>query len=556
MPVVLPLMGAPGKVIKPMQTPLISNLAHLLEHHAALHPDAVAFIDGGRKITYREFGSMVRATSAWLSAQGVVPGSRVAVWLVNRMEWMALFFGLCQLGAALMTVNTRYRSHELEYILRRSEASLLVLQLGFRSIDFPGVLQNVDPDAAKGLARIAVVDAEGKSFPAELLGQQTVSFDLRCLPDIEPRATRSLDSDAVCILFTTSGTTSEPKLVMHTQRTVALQSQRIASAYGFDEDRVKLLATLPLCGVFGFNAALATFAAAKPVVLMDTFEPAPAAELIRRHKVTHLFGSDEMYRRLLDVAESATPFPSLRVAGFASFSPNAAETAKAGLERHIPMSGVYGSSEVQALFSLQRSALPLAQRIEAGGAAANHDAVIRIRDIDTRELLPPGSSGAIEIWADTNFIGYLNDSEATQAAIAEDGYFRTGDIGYLRKDGSLVYQTRLGDAMRIAGYLVSPAEIEHVLRSVPGVSEVQVVGVETMRDTRAVAFVIPLPGCRLDETEMLKAAAEALAAFKLPAHIWIVDAFPEVAGPNGTKIQRGRLREMAQERLARKGIRP
>ena len=165
-------------------------------------------------------------------------------------------------------------------------------------------------------------------------------------------------------------------------------------------------------------------------------------------------------------------------------------------------------------------------------------------------VVPPGQSGEIEIWADTNFAGYLNNPQASQAAVDKDGFFHTGDIGYLREDGSFVYQTRQGDAMRLAGYLVSPAEIEDVLKAQPGVADVQVVAIDIATRTRVVAFAIALPGCQLDEARLLAAAAHTLAAFKVPAHVWFVDSFPVTQGANGTKIQRAKLREMALEKQA------
>ena len=165
-------------------------------------------------------------------------------------------------------------------------------------------------------------------------------------------------------------------------------------------------------------------------------------------------------------------------------------------------------------------------------------------------VVPPGQSGEIEIWADTNFAGYLNNPQASQAAVDKDGFFHTGDIGYLREDGSFVYQTRQGDAMRLAGYLVSPAEIEDALKAQPGVADVQVVAIDIANRTRVVAFAIALPGCQLDEARLLAAAAGTLAAFKVPAHVWVVDSFPVTQGANGTKIQRVKLREMALEKQA------
>ncbi|MBP0600595.1 AMP-binding protein [Herbaspirillum sp. LeCh32-8] len=531
-------------------TDLLQTMPALLARNVAERGDAVAFIDGEREISYREFDRMAARTAGWLHAQGVRPGDRVAVWLVNRMEWLAMYFGLAKVGAAMMTVNTRYRSHELAYILERSEASMLVLQLNFRKIDFPAVLRDVPAEAARALKKVVVVDAAGSALPPEVLGKPTVAFDLAGLPDAPVDDASTPESHS--ILFTTSGTTSGPKLVLHPQRTVTIHSQRVAPAYGFTEEGTRLLAALPFAGVFGFNAAMAAFAAGKPIVVMDTFDGPGAAQLINRHRVTHVFGSDEMFRRIVENGRGDLPFPSARVFGFACFHPGIVEYTQAAWARGIPMIGLYGSSEVQALFSLQQRALPLEERIKGGGLPASHGigAEVRIRDVDSGELVEAGQSGALEIRADTNFIGYLNNPEATAKAIDADGFFRTGDVGYLREDGSFVYVTRQGDAMRLGGYLVSPVEIEDVIKTVPGVADVQVVSVDIASQARPVAFVIAEPGQRPTEQDMVRAAGAALAAFKVPAHVWLVDEFPTTQSSNGTKIQRVKLRDMAMQRLA------
>ena len=528
--------------------PLYQSMPELLAHHARTHANDVAFIDGDHEITYGEFAVLCRKTAVWLHAQGIAPGDRVAVWLVNRIEWLALYFGLAQLGATLVAVNTRYRSHELGDILESSRAKLLVLELNFRKIDFPSVLADVSPAAARALTRVAVVNRAGGDLPGTVLDAPTTALNLADLPDGDAPTVGSADS--LSILFATSGTTSGPKLVMHLQRTIALHCQRVAQALGLKDGGACLLAILPFCGVFGFNATVAAFAAGKPVVIMDTFDSAEAVCLINRHRVTHMFGSDEMYRRIIDHAEGSLPFPSARLFGFASFQPGAEELARQAWQRRIPMLGLYGSSEVQALFSVQPSDAPLPERLRGGGLPCSRDAQIRIRDIDTGEILPTGQSGIIQIRATTNFAGYLNNPEATRKAIDEEGFFTTGDVGYLRDDGSFVYLTRQGDAMRLAGYLVNPVEIEDVLKHLPGVVDAQVVGVDIKGRTRCAAFVVLRPGHALDEQQLAAGVAESLAAFKVPARFWAIDEFPTTQSSNGIKIQRTKLREMAMQRLA------
>lgn len=483
-------------------------------------PGATAFVERGRTVSYGEFGRMAAQAAGWLAGQGIRPGDKVAVWLVNRIEWLALLFGAARIGATLVAVNTRYRGSEVDHILRRSGARLLVLQLDFRGIDFPGIL--ADAGDLPDLERIAVV-APVRPLPATLAGRPVVAF----APDGTELPDRG-EPDMPAVLFTTSGTTRGPKLVVHPQRTLSLHARRCAAAHGLDAPDARLFAAMPFCGVFGLAALLAAVAGGAPAHLMETFEPVAAADLMRREAITHVYASDELYRRLMEAGDG--PFPAARVLGFAAFAPGAAELARAAWARGLPLVGLYGSSEVLALFATQSRDLPLEQRIEAGGRPASPDAEVRTRD------------GEIEIRSPTNFIGYLNNAEATAEAMTPDGFFRTGDVGRLRDDGSFVFETRKGDAIRLGGFLVSPVEIEDVLKGIAGVTDAQVVAVEVGGQRKCAAFIIGTA----TEAEVIAGARRLLAPFKVPAHVWQVDDFPRTQSANGTKIQRGKLREMAE----------
>jgi fatty-acyl-CoA synthase len=150
----------------------------------------------------------------------------------------------------------------------------------------------------------------------------------------------------------------------------------------------------------------------------------------------------------------------------------------------------------------------------------------------------------------TLFKGYFNNPLATKEAFTEDGFFKTGDLGYVRADGSFVYQSRMGDTMRIGGFLVDPSEIEHVLAEQPEIQSAQVVGIEIEGKLRPVAFVIKATSEEPSVPSILNNVAAQLAKFKVPARLWFVDEFPATASANGLKFQRVKLREMAVKRLS------
>lgn len=540
----------------------VGTLGSLYQNHLQQFPQRSILIQDGHALSYSEFDSQVVQVSTWLASEGVKSGDRVAVWLVNRSEWLVLFFALARLNAVLVAVNTKYRSHELHYILSHSQASILILQLNFRKIDFAQVVQGVDHASLQHLQKVIMLDAD-QDAPTQLLGKPAKRFLMPPVPNSGATLTH-VDAirqpDALAAFFTTSGTTKGPKLVMHSQRTLTEHAYDVAQSYNFEQPDNRLLCALPFCGVFGLNSALAAIASGMPLVLMDFFDAASAASLIQTENVTHVFGSDEMLRRMIEyvdqnAAERATtcaiPFPSLRLFGFASFSPRFIELARELSGRGFPLRGLYGSSEVHALFSLQRQDLAIEERALGGGTpAASPRAHVRVRDPETGKLCPPHVAGEIEIFSPTLFKGYFNNEEATTSAFTVDGYFKTGDLGYIRNDTSFVYLSRIGDTMRLGGFLVDPTEIEHVLAEQPGIESAQVVGVEINGQPRPVAFATIKKNHPVPDPDLIRAQmAKQLAAFKVPAHLWFVDAFPATQSANGLKFQRVKLRDMALARL-------
>lgn len=541
------------------------TLDSLFGSHLKRAPDDVMLIEAKEIISYRQFEQRVQETSVWLLSQGIRPGDHVAVWLINRVEWLVLLFALARIGATLVAVNTKYRAHELQYILHHSQASTLILQLNFKKIDFAEVIKEVDTQTLTHLKRVIMLDTDS-STPSHVLSHQVITFDPRPV-DESPKAnlyarTDSTLADKNLIFFTTSGTTKGPKLVIHTQRTLSEHAKHVATGYGFGQANDKLLAALPLCGVFGLNSALGAIAAGMPIVLMDFFDGASASALLQQEHITHIFGSDEMLRRLIEhidqgsnvaTAAHAIPFPSLKTFGFAAFGPRFLDLARTLIPRAIPMRGLYGSSEVHALFSLQDAELTVSERVLGGGRpAAGKQASVRARDPSTGEVCVDGLSGELEIRSSTLFKGYFNNAQATSDAFTADGFFKTGDLGYTRPDGSFVYQSRMGDTMRLGGFLVDPSEIEQVLAEQSGIESAQVVGIEIDGQLRPVAFAISaMPGQTPDEAQLLKQMRGQLAAFKVPVHIWFVEAFPSTASANGLKFQRVKLREMALARLSK-----
>jgi fatty-acyl-CoA synthase len=341
------------------------------------------------------------------------------------------------------------------------------------------------------------------------------------------------------------GTTSGPKLVLHDQQTIAGRAFDVARRIGLDAADAVLLGAVPFCGTFGHVAAMVAIAGGAHIVCLAQFDGNAAVESIARHQITHVLGGDDMFGR---IATAAGGRLSVRFSGFAAFHSSAAVSIAAAEALGMQPHGLYGSSEVQAQFAVAEGK----NRLLSGGVPVNGQARHVVRDPQTGGTLQPGASG--ELWSDAPscFIGYLENPTATARAFDANGMFRTGDLA--RLDGvGLVHEARMGDAMRLGGFLVSPEEIEGVIQALPGVAGVQVVAARTEGDPVLVAFFRPVEGTKRDVLELRARCLKQLARFKVPEHIVMVDTFPTVESPNGPKVQKVRLCEMAEALVNEQG---
>ena len=425
---------------------------------------------------------------------------------------------------------------------------MLACAPGFRRIDFLSILAGIEPAALDRLAAIIVVGDEPAAVPAAIERLRRVPFD-RVLSRPAIAANHALAS-APCNIFTTSGTTSAPKFVLHRQGAIAGHAQQVARAFGFTAPETLSLSILPLCGVFGFNQALATLAAGRPSVLVESYEIDEIARLIAQHRPTTMFGSDDMYARLLDMMPGRWPFRSIKWAGYGAFNASLEDLPERAQPRGLRLVGLYGMSEVQALYARQPLTAPLARRKLGGGIPTSPLGHVRVRDPDSGALLGPGQPGALECAGPSLMVGYYGNEAATAQAMTADGYVRTGDLAQLDGRGGFTFLSRMGDVLRLSGFLVNPIEIESHIQKLPAIADCQTIAVPRPDGVRAVSFVILKPGAVLDEATTIAHCKRGLANYKVPLRVFAVDDFPKTPSPNGFKIQRGKLREMAERLLS------
>ncbi len=565
----------------------MQTISRMVSCVRARTPEATAVAYRGRYFTFAALDDAARRAARGLSELGVRRGDRVALWLPNCPAYLVLWLGAARLGAITVAVNTRFRAVEVADVVRRSGARALALWPGFRGIPFLDVLGEIDRSALERLETLVVygeedgeegeeaagagpVGAAGAAavaraagaagtaralpaLPASLAGCRRVAF-----PDLLERP--PLDEDRAAPgdganMFTTSGTTRAPKFVLHSHASVTAHALTMARALGYaGRPESGALGMLPLCGVFGFCQATAALAAGSALALASAFDAAEAVRLVDEHRVRCLNVTDDMLMAMFDATPREIALPTVGSCGFAAFAAKPDELRARAEARGLRLVGLYGMSEVQAFFSRQPLDAAPERRLLGGGVPLDPAAAVRVRDPGSGRLLAAGGAadeaGEIELAGPSLMRGYFENPDATRETITGDGFVRSGDLGYLTDGGGFVYLGRMGDAMRLGGFLVSPAEIEGHLNEHPAVRGAQVVGVDTEGGPRPVAFVVPDRGAGFDEEALRDHCGRSLARFKTPARIFAVDEFPTTKSANGTKIRRAELRRMAEERLA------
>lgn len=511
-------------------------------------PDAPAVQDQqGRSLTHGQLLTEADGAAAGLADIGLEPGAVIGVFLPNRVTWLVAALAAAKAGIGLLGLNTRFRHQELEHLLSVARVDTVLVADTFLGTDGPTLMAELDRPPT------VIVDRT-PGHPDGAAGESAVEW--REIVAGEPRMAAA-EADQPLIGFTTSGTTGLPKIAMHTQGQTAAHLDAVIPAFGLTERTVHL-APLPLCGTFGFTMAMATLIAGGSVVAHETWDPEAAAVAMDKHGVTFFSAADDMLLAMVG-NDRFNPDTSWRSGGFADFTNNAAEalaTTDSIGDGQVRLCGLYGSSEGFALMSTWLRTDGYEDRLRAGGHLVSPSMAVQARDPDRGDVLAHGRPG--ELWfRGPNLIEcYLNNKEATAEAF-RDGWYRSGDLGYTvepdqRGHQGFVFLSRLGDSLRLRGFLCDPSEIEHHLESHDAVELAQVVGVKQGESGEvAVAFVKltaqarALGGETVDEAVLDQHCRSGLANYKRPERIEFVDSFPVTDGPNGVKIRKVDLRVRA-----------
>lgn len=495
----------------------------------AHRPDLPAFHQNGKEVTRLELSLASQRAAGFLRGMGLQRGDRLAVWLPDGAVWLQLLFAAAQLGVLLVPVSTRLKATEALHIVNTAQARVLAVPTHFLEFDYVAAAAEIQQTVGS-LEHVIQVTTPGEFMWNEQTPCQE-SF--------------GADTDSWCT-FSTSGTTGKPKLAVHTQAGIATHARNAASATHMQAGDASLCA-LPLYGVMGFIQALATLAAGAACVFLPVFKAQAAAEAFKKHHVTHLYGSDAMIDMIMSAPDAV--LAQWRHGGFAEFAGLGGKIVeRAWADWQVPLTAVYGMSECLALCAIRDSDAPTSERRVAGGRPISPDIAFRIANVSTGEPVPEGAQGELQMRGYNIMSGYLNNPVATADAFTNDGWLRTGDLA-CAQGHSFQYLSRLKDSLRLRGYLVDPTEVEEFLCTHPAVSNAQLVGVNQEGEGDvAVAFILCGPQ-NASEAELLDYCKQGIAGFKVPKRIIRVQSFPQVEGPNGVKILKNVLRDIAKEHL-------
>lgn len=504
-----------------------------LDRLAQQFPAHLALITEDRSFTAADLRTEVHRATAALIGLDVQPRDRVAIWSPNTWHWVVACLAIHHAGAAMVPLNTRYTAEEASDVLVRTDTPVLFGMGQFLGNDRVADLDRATLPALRHIVRIPIDAPEtGAGTWDEFI---TAGTDLEGTDVVIARASAVAPDDVSDILFT-SGTTGRSKGVLCAHRQ-SLSASASWAANGKITGDDRYLCINPFFHNFGYKAGiLACLQTGATLIPHLTFDPLRTLQAIEQHRITVLPGPPTIYQTLLDhPARGDYDLSSLRfaVTGAATVPIVLVERMQTELDIDIVLTA-YGLTEANGMGTMCR---------------ADDDAVTvattcgrPFADFELRiDATSDAEAGEVLLRGPNVMLGYLNDPEATAAAIDADGWLHTGDIGAVDTAGNLRITDRLKDMYICGGFNVYPAEVEQVLARLAGVADAAVIGVPDERlGEVGRAFVVRRPGTELDERSVIAYAREHLANFKAPRSVRFVDALPRNAGG---KVAKPQLRE-------------
>jgi fatty-acyl-CoA synthase len=535
-------LNVPSYVSGTSTVPLLGEtIGENLRRTVERFPDreALVVVHQNVRLTYRQLWDETTLVARGLLARGVKKKDRVGIWAPNRYEWPVLQYAAARIGAILVNVNPAYRTHELEYALKQSGVSTLVLAKQFRGADYAAMVRDARlrcPD----LGQVIVLEDDWAELKddAKRLSQET-------LRDAE----RGQQFDDPINIQYTSGTTGFPKGATLTHHNILNNGYFVGEFCRYTEqDRICIPVPLYHCFGMVMGNLAATSHGATMVYPSESFDPHAVMKTIQDERCTSLYGVPTMFIAELDHPEFAKfDFSSLRT-GIMAGSPCPIEAMKrVQKDMHMPEVTIcYGMTETSPVSTQSRTDDPLDKRVSTVGQIHPH-VEIKIIDPTTGRIMPRGTPGEICTRGYSVMLGYWGDPHATHEAIDEGRWMHTGDLGTMDEQGYVKIVGRIKDMVLRGGENIFPREVEEFLYTIPGVSDVQVIGVPDAKyGEELMAWVKLRAGATLTGAEIRAYCKGKIATYKIPRYYKFVDGFPmTVSG----KVQKYKMREESIQEL-------
>jgi len=537
------------------------TLGQILDEAIAKHPDndAVVYADRDFRLTYRGFGKVVDQVAKGLMALGVAKGEKVAVWATNVPYWVVLQFATARIGAVLLTVNTAYRLNEVAYLLEQSDSENLFLIDGFRDTDYVQTIYDLVPELKtqqRGYLKSARFPYLKRVF---FLGQEK-HRGMYSIPELlalsamvtdeEYQAREAgLEPHEVVNMQYTSGTTGFPKGVMLTHHNIGNNGLWIGEHQRLThKDRICL--PVPLFHCFGcVLGVLAAVTHASTLVILESFDPVQVMTAVEQERCTALYGVPTMFIAVLE--HKLFPkfdFSTLRT-GIMAGSPCPIQVMKQVIEKmHASEITIcYGLTEASPVITQTRTDDDIRRKTETVGRAMP-EIEVRLVNPETNEPVPMGQPGELCCRGYNVMTGYYKMPEATAKAIDSEGWLHSGDMAVVDQDGYYAITGRYKDMIIRGGENIYPREIEEFIYKIPGVADVQVIGVPSHKYGEEVgAFVILKEGHELTPEDVRDYCRGKISNYKVPKYVTFVKSYPLTASG---KVQKYKLREQAAELFA------
>ncbi|MFC4354904.1 AMP-binding protein [Chryseomicrobium palamuruense] len=536
------------------------TIGEVLRETAQTFPDQEAYVypELGIRKTYKEFDEETDRLARAFMALGIQRGEHVAIWSDNKREWLLSQFATAKMGAVLVTVNTSYQLKELDYLLKQSDSTTLILAEGFKGTSYFDIVNRLCPDLKdqqagelsfqhlphlKRVISMESYDLPGMISWSELEAQyKEVSEE-----DLEARF-QSLHNDDVINMQYTSGTTGFPKGVMLSHRNIVNNAQLVGDYIHLSE-KDRLCIPVPFFHCFGcVMGTLSSVIHATTMVILEQFEPKKVLKAVQDEKCTGLYGVPTMFiAELNDPDFKSFDLSTLRT-GIMAGSICPMEVMKKVMNDMgaSEITIAYGQTESSPVITQTKTDDALEKRVSSVGKA--HPGVeVKIIDPVTGEESPTGVPGELCTRGYLVMKGYYKNEEATKNAIDHHGWLHTGDIAVMDEDGYIDITGRIKDMVIRGGENIYPKEIEEFLYQHPGVQDVQVVGIPDRKyGEELMAWIICKEGITLTEADIREFAKGNIAHHKIPRYIEFTEAYPMTASG---KIQKYMLRELGQQKV-------